>query len=499
MAATLPLALWLLTSLSSLPDEPALIRSAASGPWSAPATWEGGKLPGPGSRVQIRAGHRVVFDTQIEAALRSIHVAGVLTFDPDRDTLLTVGLIKIQAGDDASESGFDCENHPKPVADADRPRSALQVGTAAKPIAEGHTATIRLAMVEGLDPEECPAIVNCGARMEFHGTPMSRTWVKLGAPVGVGEAVVTLAEPVKGWRVGDRVIVTATSFLHVREGKKPPPEATLSRTEERTIEALDGVKLTLDRPLLYAHRGEGAMRGEVANLSRNVVVESAAPEGVRAYDVSPPLDRRDLLRRVSPPRQAAASSGNTASTSTASATRCGAPTSSGRRSTTARTDGSRSTARTGSSCRIASGFARWGTGSSSRTARRSRTSSTATWRSTPTRASRCRVRCWRTTRTTGAGFWWANSRNVFRRNVAVECDEYGFRFDAPARPDFDPKLSVRGRRRHAPGRHPHAAVPRFRGERAHTQRNYGVNLGGGSGDGRGRGVGVSARTSGIRS
>ena len=43
----------------------------------------------------------------------------------------------------------------------------------------------------------------------------------------------------------------------------------------------------------------------------------------------------------------------------------------------------------------------------------------------------------------GAGFWWANSRNALTRNVAVECDEYGFRFDAPAPPAFDPVLMVR--------------------------------------------------------
>ena len=37
-------------------------------------------------------------------------------------------------------------------------------------------------------------------------------------------------------------------------------------------------------------------------------------------------------------------------------------------------------------------------------------------------------------RNEGAGFWWANSRNAFLRNVAVECDQYGFRYEAPARP-----------------------------------------------------------------
>ena len=45
---------------------------------------------------------------------------------------------------------------------------------------------IRLAYVDGMDRETCPAIVCCGGRMDFHGAPMSRTWVKLGATAAEG-------------------------------------------------------------------------------------------------------------------------------------------------------------------------------------------------------------------------------------------------------------------------------------------------------------------------
>ena len=48
------------------PKVPALlIRSAGSGLWSAPATWEGSKVPDEGARVQIRTGHRVVYDLSL--------------------------------------------------------------------------------------------------------------------------------------------------------------------------------------------------------------------------------------------------------------------------------------------------------------------------------------------------------------------------------------------------------------------------------------------------
>lgn len=99
---------------------------------------------------------------------------------------------------------------------------------------------------------------------------MSRTWVKLGETAKAGDITVTLAEPVTGWRVGDRVILTATQLSH-DNGQGD------FATEERIIRALDGARLTLDRPLEVEHRGTGEYRGEVANLSRNVIVESAPP------------------------------------------------------------------------------------------------------------------------------------------------------------------------------------------------------------------------------
>src|SRR5213076_1517894 len=44
-----------------------------------------------------------------------------------------------------------------------------------------------------------------------------------------------------------------------------------------------GAVLDLDRLLEFDHRCEGEYRAEVANLSRNVVVESADPAGVRGH------------------------------------------------------------------------------------------------------------------------------------------------------------------------------------------------------------------------
>jgi hypothetical protein len=219
--------------------------------------------PGKNARVLIRAGHRVTFDFQTKEPVRGINIAGTLTFATDRDTRLDVGLIKIEASDTYSESGFDCDAHID-AAKGDRP--ALEIGSRTSPLPAKHKAVIRLHYMPGMDKDSSPAIVCCGGRMDFHGAPMSRTWVKLGATAKKGDTAVTLQEAVTGWNIGDRIILPPTAMM------------TYSKaigTEERFIKAISGTKLTLDRPLEALHLGEGLYRGEVANLSRNVLVESA--------------------------------------------------------------------------------------------------------------------------------------------------------------------------------------------------------------------------------
>src|SRR5262245_8152626 len=90
----------------------------------------------------------------------------------------------------------------------------------------------------------------------------------------------------------------------------------------------------------------------------------------------------------------------------------------------------------------------------------------------------------------GAGFWWANSLNTFTRNVAADCDRYGFRFEAT--PTSALKLVFRvlqpdGSEKEVDIR----TLPfvRFDGNEVHSSFGlYGVNLGEGV-----RGVGPDAK------
>jgi hypothetical protein len=280
-------------------------RTAKSGNWSDASTWVDGRSPRTGDFVQVRPGHAVVYDVDSAMALRMVHVGGTLKFSHKRNTRLDVGLLKVQAGESCTEDGFVCAVHPDTVAaerkEPSKPatsvdvlgavlegqRPALEIGTAEDPMPDGVTATIRLVYFEGTDRDSLPALVDCGGRMDLHGAPMNRTWSKLERPAAAGDTVVRLAEIVVGWKVGDRVILTAAHPEEYQEPKydkksnagTPAKRKSQSGTEERQITKIEGQTLSLDRPLEYEHVAAETGRCEVANLSRNVVIESADPAG----------------------------------------------------------------------------------------------------------------------------------------------------------------------------------------------------------------------------
>jgi formylglycine-generating enzyme required for sulfatase activity len=461
-------------------SDEAIIHSARSGAWSSPKTWEGGKLPGAGARVQIRAGHRVTYDVSSATVIRAIHVAGTLAFARDRDTRLDVGLIKIQAGDDASEDGAECDRHGS----ANDPIPALEVGTPEAPISAGHTALIRLAAVAGQDPHSCPAILTCGGRMDFHGAPLGHSWVKLGATGEKGARSLKLAEPVTGWRAGDFVIVTTTDFptLFTKRpggGRRIPSILEGTQTEEARIVRTSRDELVLDHPLKFEHTAEGRYRGEVADLSRNVIVESAAPDGVRGHTMY--------------------HHGSSGSVSYAEFRHLG------KKGVLARypihfhklRDSMRGTQVVGASVwdsdnrfitihgtdyvvvRDTVGYRSVGHGffledGSEELNLLDRNLAVQAMLTDP-----LPDQALPTDLNDGAGFWWANSRNAFVRNVAVECSMHGFRYQISKTPTAPVDIEVRqddGSMKRVDVRR--LPFLRFESNEAHSQRRFTLNLGG---------------------
>lgn len=475
------LCIWCSLASASLVAPPvvaaAVVSSARSGAWSQPATWEGGVVPAQGDKVLVRAGHLVQYDVSSTAVIRSLHLDGTLSFVPDRDTRLEVGLIRVQAGGTTSEEGFDCDAH-LPAGEPGT-RAALLVGTADEPIDKKHSALIRLHALPEMDKDSCPAIVCCGGRMEFHGAPLSRTWVKLGSPVKAGDAQIALAEAVTGWRVGDRIILTATTRQQKTKKTFLASTRDSSQTEERTITKIDGTQLTLDRPLAFDHTAEGNYRGDVANLSRNVIVESADlkqrahtmyhrnSSGSIGYAEFRHLGKEGVLGRYSIHFHLCGDTMRGSSVVGASIW----------------DSGNRWITIHGTNylvVRDCVGYQSMGHGFFLEDGTEvlnvlDRNLAVQAYIAKPLPKQVLPF-----DKNDGSGFWWSNCLNTLTRNVAADCDEYGYFFQATKTEAFDPNLSVRqadGTRKFVDIR----TLPfvRFENNEAHCQRRHAFNLGGG--------------------
>lgn len=239
------------------------ISSAQSGNWSDPATWTGRRMPVGGASVVVAPGHAVVYDVYSDAEIRRLQVQGSLTFARWRSTRLDVGNIIVDRG------------------------GVLEMGTPGDPIPVGVTAEVRFvispaaactggsAFVEG----DIGLWVMPGGRWEAHGAPVRTTWSKLAAPALAGTSIVRVVDDVTDWETGSWIVLTPTDL-----GRRTTRQAqAYPQYEEfriaRTIARSGVTEIHLSGTLRYTHDAIGDTVGEVALLSRNVVVTAKYPNG----------------------------------------------------------------------------------------------------------------------------------------------------------------------------------------------------------------------------
>src|SRR5690606_36730549 len=114
-------------------------------------------------------------------------------------------------------------------------------------------------------------IMISGGTLNLHGD-RTHTWTKLSATAAAGATSIQVLDA-SGWRVGDEIVLASTDF--------DPKQA-----ERRTITAISGNTITLDRKLDYMHFGEITFdvdeRGEVGLLTRNIKIQ-AAEDAAESY------------------------------------------------------------------------------------------------------------------------------------------------------------------------------------------------------------------------
>jgi len=217
------------------PTSVVTITNSQSGTWSDPATWSG-KVPGENNMVTIASGTTVTYDMPKSPSYRGIMVDGNLLFSRTLSTSITFQNMTIDT------NGY------------------VEVGTTASPLSSSvHTTLYLDSAREGA----AGIMVMYGGSLQIHGAPLAKTFTKLSAPAPQGSTQLLVADPV-GWNVGDHVVITSTSLF-------------AGETEENTIKGVAGNLITLMKPLNYSHDGISPAQGEVADLTRNVVVTSKNP------------------------------------------------------------------------------------------------------------------------------------------------------------------------------------------------------------------------------
>jgi cell migration-inducing and hyaluronan-binding protein len=222
--------------------------SAAARPtnWSAPATWPNGKVPVAGDAVTIPAGKEVVLDVS-PPALGSLSIDGKLSFADNKDLELTTEWIMLHG--------------------------ELEIGTEAKPHARKATITFTnnvkdedIGGMGGANDKSDRGIAIMGGTLNLHGEQRLNTWTKLASTANAGSTSIQVLNAA-GWRVGDEIALASTDF--------DPRQA-----ERRTVAAIKGNTLTLDKKLDYMHFGKITFdvdeRGEVGLLTRNIKLQASA-------------------------------------------------------------------------------------------------------------------------------------------------------------------------------------------------------------------------------
>src|SRR6202050_3587567 len=212
--------------------------------WSDASTWPDKKVPAKDAVVTIDKDMNVVLDVT-PPALRSLTINGKLSFADNKDLELTTEWVMVHG--------------------------ELEIGTEAKP----HTRKATITLTDNVKDEDMSGtggtsdrsdrgIMMMGGTLNLHGN-VTTSWTKLSKTAEAGSNSIEVLNAA-GWRAGDEIVLASTDF--------DPHQA-----ERRTVAAIRGNTITLDKKLDYMHFGKITFdvdeRGEVGMLSRNSVIQAS--------------------------------------------------------------------------------------------------------------------------------------------------------------------------------------------------------------------------------
>jgi hypothetical protein len=208
--------------------------------WSDAATWPDRRVPRAGDKVTIAAGKEVILDVS-PPQLGGLTIGGKLSFANNADLELTTEWVMLHG--------------------------QLEIGSETSP----HTRKATITFTDNVRGEDVMGgmgdrgIMIAGGTLSLHGD-RKNSWTKLAKTAEAGSTAVEVLDAAE-WRVGDEIVLASTDF--------DPRQA-----ERRTIAAISGNTITLDKKLDYMHFGKITFdvdqRGEVGLLTRNIKIQASA-------------------------------------------------------------------------------------------------------------------------------------------------------------------------------------------------------------------------------
>src|ERR1700680_2630491 len=218
--------------------------TASAKRWSDASTWPDKKVPTKDAVVTIEKEMNVILDVS-PPALRSLTINGKLSFADNKDLELSTEWVMVHG--------------------------ELEIGTEARPHTRKATITLTdnvkdedMSGIGGTNDRSDRGIMMMGGTLNLHGN-RTNSWTKLSKTAEAGSNSIEVLNAAE-WRAGDMIVLASTDF--------DPHQA-----ERRTIAAIRGNTITLDKKLDYMHFGKITFdvdeRGEVGMLSRNIVIQAS--------------------------------------------------------------------------------------------------------------------------------------------------------------------------------------------------------------------------------
>jgi hypothetical protein len=234
------------------------IRSVQNGPWSSSSTWSPARVPTLSDTVELR--HQVTISGSIEAGCLANR--GQLSVSRTQDSRLLIGTQLVDL------FGY------------------FDLGTVLDPIPPSVSVEYVIADLPldlASDPEQFGGGILVRGQFTGHGAAKV-PWMRLSGELSASAAVLPIPGAPGGWLAGDRLVIPDS-----RQKEPPYLPSFVTYSGGTSISAV---------PL--AHKGVRDLTGtirylpHVGNLSRNVVIRSQNPSGIRGHVLATEFAQVDL-------------------------------------------------------------------------------------------------------------------------------------------------------------------------------------------------------------